>query len=150
MGEVLVQRNPKGVVVRVSVAVHLVDVAERASRLWCGALRRQNGTRGRKGWEGPRRTVNAIRNERLIDILIQLEVRALHSNVSNGEAHAGGQLTVDRSEEHTSELQSRLHLVCRLLLEKKKKNDIHYTTKKLFSPYLIVTKMSVTIRLVTV
>src|SRR2546422_5212246 len=28
----------------------------------------------------------------------------------------------DRSEEHTSELQSRLHLVCRLLLEKKKKS----------------------------
>src|SRR5256884_3480498 len=28
--------------------------------------------------------------------------------------------SVDRSEEHTSELQSRLHLVCRLLLEKKK------------------------------
>src|SRR2546429_6499040 len=27
-----------------------------------------------------------------------------------------------RSEEHTSELQSRLHLVCRLLLEKKKEN----------------------------
>src|SRR2546422_2077127 len=29
-----------------------------------------------------------------------------------------------RSEEHTSELQSRLHLVCRLLLEKKKKHTI--------------------------
>src|SRR5687768_17828644 len=29
----------------------------------------------------------------------------------------------DRSEEHTSELQSRLHLVCRLLLEKKKKDS---------------------------
>src|SRR2546429_2242092 len=29
--------------------------------------------------------------------------------------------TLKRSEEHTSELQSRLHLVCRLLLEKKKK-----------------------------
>src|SRR2546422_11285656 len=28
-----------------------------------------------------------------------------------------------RSEEHTSELQSRLHLVCRLLLEKKKKSE---------------------------
>src|SRR2546422_5501415 len=28
-----------------------------------------------------------------------------------------------RSEEHTSELQSRLHLVCRLLLEKKKQNN---------------------------
>src|SRR3712207_7307537 len=32
---------------------------------------------------------------------------------------------VDRSEEHTSELQSRQYLVCRLLLEKKK---IHYFT----------------------
>src|SRR2546422_2181622 len=30
-----------------------------------------------------------------------------------------------RSEEHTSELQSRLHLVCRLLLEKKKKRHGH-------------------------
>src|SRR2546422_3331633 len=30
-----------------------------------------------------------------------------------------------RSEEHTSELQSRLHLVCRLLLEKKKKKKIN-------------------------
>src|SRR2546429_3776830 len=41
-----------------------------------------------------------------------------------GEALAiGGGLgfgVVERSEEHTSELQSRLHLVCRLLLEKKK------------------------------
>src|SRR2546422_5818941 len=41
---------------------------------------------------------------------------------------AGAAVQVDfhvaRSEEHTSELQSRLHLVCRLLLEKKKKNDI--------------------------
>src|SRR2546422_11568667 len=33
-----------------------------------------------------------------------------------------GVLLVGRSEEHTSELQSRLHLVCRLLLEKKKKH----------------------------
>src|SRR2546429_3924593 len=31
-----------------------------------------------------------------------------------------------RSEEHTSELQSRLHLVCRLLLEKKKNKDAHH------------------------
>src|SRR2546422_2800952 len=29
-----------------------------------------------------------------------------------------------RSEEHTSELQSRLHLVCRLLLEKKKTDEV--------------------------
>src|SRR3989449_8301757 len=38
----------------------------------------------------------------------------------NPASHAGDGLA--RSEEHTSELQSRLHLVCRLLLEKKKKN----------------------------
>src|SRR2546422_11702713 len=35
-----------------------------------------------------------------------------------------------RSEEHTSELQSRLHLVCRLLLEKKKKKTKESTHKK--------------------
>src|SRR2546422_8403660 len=34
-----------------------------------------------------------------------------------------------RSEEHTSELQSRLHLVCRLLLEKKKKKTEIRTTR---------------------
>src|SRR2546429_5923690 len=33
-----------------------------------------------------------------------------------------------RSEEHTSELQSRLHLVCRLLLEKKKTEERHWRT----------------------
>src|SRR6266487_6010937 len=35
-----------------------------------------------------------------------------------------------RSEEHTSELQSPVHLVCRLLLEKKKPNDSHLPTTK--------------------
>src|SRR5687767_15532891 len=34
-----------------------------------------------------------------------------------------------RSEEHTSELQSLAYLVCRLLLEKKKKNKINITTR---------------------
>src|SRR2546422_7251480 len=34
-----------------------------------------------------------------------------------------------RSEEHTSELQSRLHLVCRLLLEKKKKVSTNNTIR---------------------
>src|SRR5216684_6925147 len=38
--------------------------------------------------------------------------------------------TGKRSEEHTSELQSRLHLVCRLLLEKKKKKSITLLTYK--------------------
>src|SRR5215813_15643639 len=35
-----------------------------------------------------------------------------------------------RSEEHTSELQSRPHLVCRLLLEKKKKKERNQISKK--------------------
>src|SRR3989337_688408 len=35
-----------------------------------------------------------------------------------------------RSEEHTSELQSRQHLVCRLLLEKKKQMQEHETTTR--------------------
>src|SRR2546422_4865517 len=39
-------------------------------------------------------------------------------------------LAEQRSEEHTSELQSRLHLVCRLLLEKKKKKYSHTTRIK--------------------
>src|SRR5256884_3927837 len=46
-----------------------------------------------------------------------------NTNVGSGywtSVVASGQ-TIYRSEEHTSELQSRLHLVCRLLLEKKKK-----------------------------
>src|SRR2546429_3395336 len=38
--------------------------------------------------------------------------------------HARAIAQSSRSEEHTSELQSRLHLVCRLLLEKKKKKKI--------------------------
>src|SRR2546429_6677106 len=37
-----------------------------------------------------------------------------------------------RSEEHTSELQSRLHLVCRLLLEKKKKPVLHLRSVPLY------------------
>src|SRR2546422_3128460 len=37
-------------------------------------------------------------------------------------ARARIRVKASRSEEHTSELQSRLHLVCRLLLEKKKKS----------------------------
>src|SRR2546421_4042338 len=38
-------------------------------------------------------------------------------------AHEGSDAREDRSEEHTSELQSRSDLVCRLLLEKKKKKQ---------------------------
>src|SRR2546422_2700242 len=49
-----------------------------------------------------------------------------HQHLAAGRAHPAQVVPVvggrGRSEEHTSELQSRLHLVCRLLLEKKKNN----------------------------
>src|SRR2546422_4102666 len=48
----------------------------------------------------------------------------------HGESSVPGVLRLTsqhgRSEEHTSELQSRLHLVCRLLLEKKKIHNIQH------------------------
>src|SRR3712207_7912143 len=45
-----------------------------------------------------------------------------HARDQGGGGHHGGEQRVvdERSEEHTSELQSRQYLVCRLLLEKKK------------------------------
>src|SRR3712207_8104638 len=43
------------------------------------------------------------------------------------EEVGAGASTGGRSEEHTSELQSRQYLVCRLLLEKKKKTTAQYT-----------------------
>src|SRR2546422_8183378 len=57
---------------------------------------------------------------------------------ARGEFHpVFGPAMATRSEEHTSELQSRLHLVCRLLLEKKKRtikeniNNVHSFTTRL-------------------
>src|SRR5690625_5963237 len=59
--------------------------------------------------ESPRFVLPGMRLDRL--------ARHLERRVLLGGAGGRGQ---DRSEEHTSELQSRGHLVCRLLLEKKK------------------------------
>src|SRR5437868_12778314 len=59
-------------------------------------------------------------------------------------------LLVKRSEEHTSELQSRFDLVCRLLLEKKKKETIQTKISPRTSPSPLIstcpvpTRMSVT------
>src|SRR2546422_2864007 len=44
-----------------------------------------------------------------------------HPTACGRDRERAPRICVGRSEEHTSELQSRLHLVCRLLLEKKKK-----------------------------
>src|SRR5947207_11525177 len=50
---------------------------------------------------------------------------SLEHATSHGSTFAPNDLAMVRSEEHTSELQSHSDLVCRLLLEKKKKNIIH-------------------------
>src|SRR2546425_1655677 len=55
-------------------------------------------------------------DELLLDDLLE---RRVHGDRRRGGDGADGQM---RSEEHTSELQSLAYLVCRLLLEKKKKN----------------------------
>src|SRR2546422_8611021 len=55
----------------------------------------------------------------------------MHGVALPGATHAMGSRA--RSEEHTSELQSRLHLVCRLLLEKKKKENNRETYSIVFS-----------------
>src|SRR2546422_7490197 len=58
------------------------------------------------------------------------EVAVLHGAV---DVHDPADVEVRqhrRSEEHTSELQSRLHLVCRLLLEKKKKHRTEHCTEQ--------------------
>src|SRR2546422_11206525 len=56
-----------------------------------------------------------------LPILIASTVRAwtLPERSSSSVAPSSASSRASRSEEHTSELQSRLHLVCRLLLEKK-------------------------------
>src|SRR5690242_20990547 len=62
--------------------------------------------------------------------MTQLDVeppRAQKAGHFGGELGVGARTVVhDRSEEHTSELQSHVNLVCRLLLEKKKTHRNHY------------------------
>src|SRR2546422_7145148 len=67
-----------------------------------------------RGPGGERRGRRRLREDRRPEnlSLVQLPRQILRSSVFSKSA--------TRSEEHTSELQSRLHLVCRLLLEKKK------------------------------
>src|SRR3989449_2531619 len=63
-------------------------------------------------------------------ILMGNASRVLPGELRAGAARVEVTPAKTRSEEHTSELQSRLHLVCRLLLEKKKKTS-HQKNKPL-------------------
>src|SRR3712207_8593998 len=51
--------------------------------------------------------------------------------------HLTGQTSDKRSEEHTSELQSRQYLVCRLLLEKKKNNTIYSFSTTMYQAIVV-------------
>src|SRR4051794_41427651 len=55
--------------------------------------------------------------------------RSTESDRVNGCHYGPGWRCPIRSEEHTSELQSPVHLVCRLLLEKKKKQSWHHPAR---------------------
>src|SRR2546429_5780021 len=74
-------------------------------------------------------TVEDRLNEEVRQILVERQDEMRSNGVSYQEMYkkVKQHLARDRkrSEEHTSELQSRLHLVCRLLLEKKKHCLIH-------------------------
>src|SRR5438045_7535232 len=56
--------------------------------------------------------------------------RGAQGRARQARAHGADGAVHDRSEEHTSELQSLRHLVCRLLLEKKKKKQKNKSNKK--------------------
>src|SRR5205809_6020027 len=69
-----------------------------------------------------RSTGGGVRGIRAAGAIVQLKqtVPYVEKVASPEPATGGATFSTYRSEEHTSELQSRLHLVCRLLLEKKK------------------------------
>src|SRR3712207_8279543 len=76
--------------------------------------------------------------DRALDCLVACNEAAKHRGVSAGMRLAAA----TRSEEHTSELQSRQYLVCRLLLEKKKIYHSHHrssTDTMSINTYLIHT-----------
>src|SRR2546422_4921706 len=71
------------------------------------------------------RRLRAATVHRTLPVLLELGVELRLCVLSSFQFESGHSRRAApgdrRSEEHTSELQSRLHLVCRLLLEKKKK-----------------------------
>src|SRR3989449_5202072 len=75
--------------------------------------------RSAQGLAGDPKDFRGLALVRLHPLHDLVDVGALH--FCKGPELLRPHLAWHRSEEHTSELQSRLHLVCRLLLEKKKK-----------------------------
>src|SRR5690625_6741036 len=74
-------------------------------------------------------------------LLEALEGLVGDGDVDIGDGHVETGDGEDRSEEHTSELQSRGHLVCRLLLEKKKVRTCKMIIEHKIIPQITVKKM---------
>src|SRR2546422_5014337 len=66
-----------------------------------------------------------VREAEVVEHLVRMGHKLVDALEHPSSALVFRTLSQERSEEHTSELQSRLHLVCRLLLEKKKKKNNH-------------------------
>src|SRR2546425_6101277 len=81
----------------------------------CPSLRRDAGAQSHTGCQTGRRGIRGISRE--------------------GDERARAPRQPDRSEEHTSELQSLAYLVCRLLLEKKKKKQIRQNIASIWSAH---------------
>src|SRR5690349_24173793 len=78
---------------------------------------------------GNHRDLHSFPTRRSSDLMLaeaarEANIPYIMSGASNASIEAAAKI---RSEEHTSELQSRRDLVCRLLLEKKKKNKLNKT-----------------------
>src|SRR2546422_8321766 len=95
----------------------------RGAQLTIKGVIAKKGTVLGQSWDGfvmlPLTTFEALYGRRQTTV-ISVKMPAA-AGVADGMMRAEEAMRIARSEEHTSELQSRLHLVCRLLLEKKKK-----------------------------
>src|SRR5205809_8143959 len=72
---------------------------------------------------GDHRDLHSFPTRRSSDLVVKEGIEHAYEHAKTEtecQDRFGDHQTYPRSEEHTSELQSRLHLVCRLLLEKKK------------------------------
>src|SRR3989442_9878501 len=96
----MIRRPPRSTLFPYTTLFRSIWIPRSRARRRPSVLRRGHGSRAvRRGIHG-----NEVTSLELPDVVKSADVRV-----------------IERSEEHTSELQSRPHLVCRLLLEKKKK-----------------------------
>src|SRR5256885_3432095 len=90
------------------------------ARQRCG---QQRMAEGRQARHVDARLVRPRQGQRMLDHAVQTLPAALHFGPQR-----------ERSEEHTSELQSPCNLVCRLLLEKKNSAEVHQPLRQLQAP----------------